>query len=201
VSSFFVFFTLANIPSILNACPNSDLSVISFQTYVTDIQNIIDKSSDKCAILDNGTETCITDYGYPFAGSKAYNPLSLPSGEPGSEPLTNQAGNVFTELPSSVYMLSLFPGYTSTITPAPFDSKAASADTKSIGTAPPVVSASATATGSGNVVATGTATTGKSTGSGSAASTAATKASSGMRMEGSLGFLPLAVFFVVLGIL
>jgi hypothetical protein len=56
-------------------------------------------------------------------------------------------------------------------------------------------------TGSGNVVATGTTTLGKSSGSGSAASTTATKASSGMRMEGSLAFLSLAVVFVVLRIL
>jgi hypothetical protein len=201
VSSFLVFFTPANIPSILNACPNSDLSVVGFQTFVTDIQNIIDKSSDKCTILNNGTATCISDYALPFAGSKAYNPLSLPGGEPGTEPLSNQVGNAFTELPSSVYTLSLFPGYTSTITPVAFDAKAASADTQSIGTAPPLVAASATATGSGNVVATGTSTTGKSTGSGSAASTTAAKASSGMKMEVSLAFLSLAVGFVVLGIL
>jgi hypothetical protein len=115
--------------------------------------------------------------------------------------LTNQAGNAFTQLPSAVYTLSLFPGYTSTITPVPFDAKAASADTQSIGTAPPVVAASPTAAGSGNVVPTGTATTGKSTGSGSAASTTATKASSGMKMEGSLAFLSFTVVFVLLGML
>jgi hypothetical protein len=65
------------------------------------------------------------------------------------------------------------------------------------------VSASPTAIGSRNVVATGTTTIGKGSGSGSgsAASTTATKASSGMRTEGSLAFLSLAVVFVVLRIL
>jgi hypothetical protein len=95
--------------------------------YITSIQKILAPSSDKCAILNNGTSTCIKDYGFPFAGTTAYNPLSLPDGEPGTEALSNAAGNAFTLFPSPTMTLTLFPAYTSTITAAPFE-KSAGAD-------------------------------------------------------------------------
>ncbi|KAF4630473.1 hypothetical protein G7Y89_g7664 [Cudoniella acicularis] len=177
----------------------SDLSVIDFSSYIKTVQGEISSSSDKCAILNNGTETCISEWKVPYAGTSAYNPLSLPSGEPGTAPLTNQAGNAFTTMASSTTTLSLS-GYTSTITFASFNAKAAGADLNSIAASSAVVVANPTATGSGGVVATGTQT-GTATGTGTAASTTATKASSGTKMDGSLTFLSIAATFVIFRIL
>jgi len=113
--------------SILTDCPSTDLSVVGFPAYVTSIKNYLAASPDKCSILNNGTATCIKDYGFPFVGTTAYNPLSLPAGEPGTGALSNTAGNPFTVAPSPTITMTLLPSYTSVITAAPFV-KSAGAD-------------------------------------------------------------------------
>jgi hypothetical protein len=179
----------ANNCSILTVCPKSDLSILAFQTFVTSTKKSLALSADGCAILTNGSETCIKDYNFPFAGTSVYNPLSLPTGIPGTDALYNTQGNAFSAFPSAaVVTLSLAPSYTSTITPASF-MVTASADPQSIsGTAilggPTIPSSSKT------IVLTGTA---------SAATASATKASSGMKMEGNSVFLLLAAIVAIMG--
>ncbi|PMD31554.1 hypothetical protein L207DRAFT_591505 [Hyaloscypha variabilis F] len=174
------------ISNILNTCPSSDLSVIGFPGYVTSIQNYLASDSDKCAVLNNGTATCVKDYGFPFVGTTAYNPLSLPAGEPGTEPLSNTAGNAFTVFPSPTMTLTLYPAYTSIITAAPFE-KSAGADANE------VQGSSIVDAGGAVVTATGVVATGTATGTGTAAATA-TKANSGARMGDNTVLLSISVF-------
>lgn len=167
--------------SSLAACPKSDLSIVGFADYLSKMQKLISPSSDHCAILNNNSDTCVTEYHYPFVAT-VYNPLELPPGEPGTEALSNTAGNAFTKFGASTFSLSLFPGFTTTITPAPFNAKAGAA--------------TGTVASTGGVVATGTnaaataASTGKATGTGSSAAASGTAAtttkSSGSKTQMSL---------------
>jgi hypothetical protein len=182
--SLFPSFLTNTAPSILTTCPTSDLSITGLQTYITGIQKVLAPSSDKCAILNNGTSACIKDYGFPFVGTTAYNPLSLPAGKPGTEALSNTEGNAFTVPPSPTLTLTLYPAYTSTITAAPFE-KSAGADG---------VEVQGLSIVGGGVVTTATGVV--ATGTGSAAATA-TKASSGFRMGENLVFLSIAVAVVI----
>ncbi|CZR69644.1 uncharacterized protein PAC_19544 [Phialocephala subalpina] len=203
------------VSNILNVCPKSDLSILGFAQELSDTQQLIGKSADNCAILDNNSDTCVQQFGYPFYGTVT-NPLNLPAGEPGDEPLSNLAGNAFTDFGAPAYTLKLFPGYSSVITPAAFNADAGVA-TGSVGASgSAVVTATAGSTGTGGSVAatgtaknTGTATgktgsattaTGKTTGTGTgaAASTSTTK-SAGVRL-GSKGSTVLGgvVFSIVL---
>jgi hypothetical protein len=170
--------------SILTTCPTSDLSIIGLQTYITSIQKLLAPSSNKCSILNGGTSTCIKDYGFPFVGTTAYNPLSLPAGEPGTEALSNTAGNAFTVFPSPTLTLNLYPAYTSTITAAPFE--------KSAGADGVEVQGSSIVGGGAGTTATGVV----ATEAGSAAATA-TKAGSGFKIRGNLVLLSIAVALVI----
>jgi hypothetical protein len=170
--------------------PNSDLSIVGLQNYITSIQKILAPSTDKCAILNNGNSTCIKDYGFPFADTTAYNPLSLLAGESGTEPLSNTAGNAFTVFPSPTMTLTLFPAYTSTITAAPFE--------KSAGVDGAVVQGSSIVGGAVATTATGVGATGMGTGTGTgSAGATARKANSGSKMKGKLLFLSITVAFVI----
>ncbi|RDW87748.1 hypothetical protein BP5796_03442 [Coleophoma crateriformis] len=145
------------VSNILNICPTSDLSVLGMSAYIEHTQGLISASGDACAILNDGNQdSCLNTYGYRFRGDKVFNPLSLPSGIPGSDPLTNNPGNAFTDFGASAYTLNLFPGFSSTITPVPFNAKA--------GAATGTVSAAAVATGteSATQIATGTVARGSS---------------------------------------
>jgi len=150
------------------------------------MQSVLSSSTDKCAVLDNGTDTCVTKYGFPFVGTTAYNPLNLGSSEPGTEPLSNTAGNAFTAFPVPTTTLSLFPAYTSVIIPAAFNA-AAGADSNLVTGSGSIVLASPTG-GPG-----GTASSGQSTGTGTVASASGTKASSGLRLEVYLGLISVTV--------
>ena len=138
--------------------------------------------------MNNGTAACVKDYGFPFVGTTAYNPLSLPAGEPGTEALSNTVGNAFTVAPSPTMILTLYPAYTSTITAAPFE-KSAGADGNE-------VQGSTIVAGGAGTTATGVLATGTGTGTGSAAATA-TKANSGARMGGNLVLVSLSVALVI----
>jgi hypothetical protein len=172
------------IHSILNTCPNSDLSFIHFSSYIKTVQGEISQSSDQYAILNNGTQTCISEWKVPYVGSMAYNPLSLPSAKPGTEPLTNRPGNAFTTMGSPTTTLSLFPGYTSTITFAHFNAKVAGADLNSVAASFAVV----VATGGGGAVA----------GTGTPAST--NKPNSGLKTNSGTALMFLMMTFIILGV-
>lgn len=167
-----------------NTCPTSDLSTLDIDAFIASTQKVTAQSADHCAILDNDPQSCITTYGYPFSRPKAYNPLNLPSGVPGTDPLTNEAGNAFTGFAEPAFTLALFPGYSSVITPTKFNINAAAA-TQSLGASSDVGLATATAGGSGSVAATrksaGTTSTG--TGSGTEGFTATPKASGCIKVE------------------
>ncbi|KAF8847563.1 hypothetical protein BDZ45DRAFT_320904 [Acephala macrosclerotiorum] len=181
------------VSNILNVCPKSDLSILGFAQELSTTQHLISKSTDNCAILNNNSDTCVQKYGYPFHGTVT-NPLNLPAGEPGDEPLSNLPGNAFTDFGAPAYTLKLFPGYSSVITPAAFNADAGAA-TGSVGASgSAVVTATAGSTGTGgNVAATGTATaktgsgattTAKTTGTGTGAvAPASTTKSDGARWE------------------
>jgi hypothetical protein len=99
-------------------CPKSDLSILGFQQELNETQTLISNSVDECAIFDNGSDTCVSQYGLPFYGTIT-NPLEVPAGEPGTEPLSNLPRNAFTEFGAASYVLTLFLGYSSIITPSP----------------------------------------------------------------------------------
>ncbi|KAE8441186.1 hypothetical protein EG329_005786 [Mollisiaceae sp. DMI_Dod_QoI] len=178
------------VSNILNVCPKSDLSILGFQQELSDTQKLISQSTDNCAILDNSSDTCVSQFGFPFYGTIS-NPLNLPSDEPGTEPLSNLPGNAFTEFGAPAYTLTLFPGYSSVITPAAFKANAGAA-TGSVGAGSAVVTATAGSTGqSGSVAPTatgkntgsGASTTGKSTNTGAAASSSSTQKSGAVNWE------------------
>ena len=179
----------ANKSSILSVCPKSDLSVLGFSAFVTQTQKALAGSADKCAILNNGSATCVSDYNFPFVGSSVYNPLTLPTGIPGNDNLYNAPGNAFSVYPSAgVVTLTLKPSYTSTITPASFI-PTASADPQSI---------------SGTAILGGTTTASSKTGASTsvtspATTSTSTKKSSGVKIEGSAVGVLLAVMLAVVG--
>jgi hypothetical protein len=169
---------------------------MGFPGFIKQVASQLAPSADKCAILTNGTETCINSYNFPYEGKTAYNPLALPSGEPGTQALSNTAGNAFTVFPSPVLTLSLLPAltYTSVITPAAFAASASANPQSILGTSilgiPTTTSASVSTTSKA-----------ESTGTGSAATTSATKTSSGMKIERNQVFLLLAVGSTIVGML
>ena len=111
------------------------------------------------------------------------NPLNLPEGEPGTEPLSNLPGNAFTKFDVPAYTLQLFPGYSSVLTPAPFKNNAG-VNTQSVAagsagitaTAPSGTGTSAASGANSAATGKGTATTAK-TGSGTSGGAGAAQTS------------------------
>lgn len=161
-------------------CASSDLSLLGIPQYVANTQQLVGNSADHCAILNSGDQnTCFNTYGtYAFAGDEVFNPLSLPDGVPGSSPLTNNPGNAFTEFGAGAFTLALFPGYSSTITPVPFDAKAGAPTGTLSGSDVATetgITAGASATGSASVGSSGVG--GATSGSAAKSGATATKAS------------------------
>ncbi|KAE9375265.1 hypothetical protein N431DRAFT_369506 [Stipitochalara longipes BDJ] len=179
------------ISNILTVCPKTNLAILGFPAFVTQTQKALAGSSDKCAILTNGSATCVKDYNFPFAASSVYNPLTLPTGIPGNDDLANSPGNAFSAYPTAgLVTLSLAPSYISTITPASFI-PTASANPQSIsGTA---ILGGPSTTSSKTVASTSSATNPANT-------TSSTKKNSGIKMEGSPVFLLLVAIVAVVGI-
>ena len=136
--------------------------------------------------------------------------------EPGTEPLSNLAGTPFIEVGASVYRLTLFPSYPSTITPKPFNTaNAAAANSADLaiasvgfsGTVDASVSLPVTTGGSESLstgVSGGAGTTAKSTGSGTMAKAtgaetgaAATKMGGGVEVAVRMSLLAWAAVSVV----
>jgi hypothetical protein len=111
--------------SAIQACPTSDLSILEIADDISCIQGILAASTDNCAVLDNSTDACSAQYGFSDYGTKVYNPLSLPTGILGTDPLSNAPGNAFTDPGTLPSTLSLWPGYDVTISLAQFNSDAA----------------------------------------------------------------------------
>lgn len=179
---------LTNRHSIINTCPKTDLSIIDFTKYIASVSDTLGSEAKNCTILQNGTDTCIKDYNFPFVGTTAYNPLSLPKGEPGTEPLSNAAGNAFTVFPAGVNTtLSLLPSHITTVTPATFATTAA-ADSRAI---------SGTSIVGWPVTSKSSSVKSTTTSSGSTA----TKTGAAVRMGRDEGVVVLAVAVVVVGML
>ncbi|KAH8671937.1 hypothetical protein BGZ60DRAFT_527375 [Tricladium varicosporioides] len=164
------------VSNILNVCPKSDLSILAFPNKIQSVQNLVGTSTDNCAILETNPDACVTDLKFPWYGSTAYNPLALPTNMPGTEPLSNNPGNAFTDFGKPSYTVILFPAYSSVITPAAFKAGAGVTGSVTLGG---VVSGTTGITGTGgSVTATGTGgAAGTPTGTGTGSSAAATSKS------------------------
>jgi len=139
-------------------------------------------------------QSCATDYGFPWTGPKGYNPLNLPVGQPGTLPLSNNAGNAFTVFDPPVFTMALFPAFTSTISAAKFVATAGANSITSL-------ASSGALAGLGGTTATGSSAknTATTTGAGATPSTTTTKNSAGItlkknfRLGGSLAII-LAIY-------
>ncbi|KAJ5930489.1 hypothetical protein N7466_005982 [Penicillium verhagenii] len=108
-------------------CPHNDLTDIDIDLMVETFQSGYNESaSDDCSILSN-PEQCVSSFTLDTLASTWYNPGQLPSGFPGTEPLstTTDAGSL-TSAPDP-YTFSIFPSYITVITPAPYNAKNAAA--------------------------------------------------------------------------
>ena len=116
-------------------------------------------SSDQCSILSDPQE-CVASFSLDTGASTWYNPGNLPSGFPGTAPLsdTTDAGSL-TSAPDP-YTFSIFPSYITVINPAPYDEKNA----KATGGSAETGGSAGTGTGAGETG--GSSGTGTSTGKG-----------------------------------
>ncbi|KAJ5888224.1 hypothetical protein N7495_008265 [Penicillium taxi] len=107
----------------IEECPHNDLSDLSFDTMLESFEAGYNESaSDQCSILSDGSQ-CVASFSLDTAASTWYNPGELPSGYPGTAPLseTTDAGSI-TSSPDP-YTFSIFPSYITVITPAPYNKK------------------------------------------------------------------------------
>jgi hypothetical protein len=172
---------ITNHLSSLNACPKSDLTIFDIETTIANTVNLIQSSTTNCSILEDNPDYCVSTLGFDYdAGKPIYNVLNL-TDEPGTEPLSNSQGNPFTDFGAPAYTLLLFPGVTTTITPAPFD-KDAGAATATSGSTDATASDTGSATETGSAGATTAAASGSAAGSSSAAAATTTKGGAGALM-------------------
>lgn len=148
--------------SIVEMCPHNDLSDLSIDQMLHAFDfGYNNSASDQCSILANGDQ-CVSSFGLDTVASTWYNPGQLPSGFPGTAPLSDTTdGGSLTSAPAP-YTYSVFPSYISVITPAPYNAKNAA------GTGTVVDTSSATGTAAAGTSPTGTsakATSGTTTGS------------------------------------
>ncbi|KAJ5909995.1 hypothetical protein N7504_004638 [Penicillium tannophilum] len=104
-------------------CPHNDLSVIDIDLMVETFQlGYNESASDECSILSDPKQ-CVSSFTLDTGASTWYNPGQLPSGFPGTAPLsdTTDAGSI-TSAPDP-YTFSIFPSYVTVITPAPYNKK------------------------------------------------------------------------------
>ncbi|KAH7354996.1 hypothetical protein BKA65DRAFT_475466 [Rhexocercosporidium sp. MPI-PUGE-AT-0058] len=153
--------------SIYGICPNSELSRIGFTTWFAQLQKTLESSQSglsfsgalgNCTILDTAPETCASKYGFPIKGPKQVNPFELPAGFPGSQALSDLPGSL-TVPPwgTGPTSLTLFPAYSTAITPAAFNAKNAGGSSVATGTGAAATGArtgSATEIGAGSPTAT-----------------------------------------------
>lgn len=104
-------------------------------------------ASNKCSILSD-PDQCINSFSLDTAASTWYNPGQLPSGFPGTAPLsdTTDAGSL-TSAPDP-YTFSIFPSYITAITPAPYNKRNADATSSETTGATATAKSTPSATGS-----------------------------------------------------
>ncbi|KAI7974994.1 hypothetical protein EIK77_006650 [Talaromyces pinophilus] len=150
-------------------CPHNDLSDLAIDQMLDAFESGYNNSaSDQCSILADGNQ-CVTSFGLDTVASTWYNPGQLPSGFPGTAPLSDTSGSL-TSAPAP-YTYSVFPSYISVITPAPYNAKNAA------GTGTVVETSSATGTAAAGASATGASaktTSGSTTGSTTGAASSST---------------------------
>lgn len=142
--------------SIVELCPHNDLSDLSIDVMLEAFESGYNNTaSDQCSILADGAQ-CVSSFGLDTVASTWYNPGQLPSGYPGTAPLSDTtAGGSLTSAPAP-YTYSIFPSYISVITPAPYNAKNAA------GTGTVIETSSATGTPATGNPAAGTSATGTS---------------------------------------
>ncbi|KAJ7642086.1 hypothetical protein FB45DRAFT_1000494 [Roridomyces roridus] len=111
------------ISKIINTCPKSDLSILGVPTLIQQFAADIKKDipfTDACQSALGPQNVC-SSFNLTSGPGAFVDPAALPSGVPGTEPLSTMTGTV-TSLPGpQTLTLELFPAYTSTIVMAKFD--------------------------------------------------------------------------------
>ncbi|KAJ7635810.1 hypothetical protein DFH06DRAFT_1100396 [Mycena polygramma] len=130
----------APISNIIHTCPKSDLSLLSVSTLIQSLAKDAQQDSpDSCKSALGSNNTCASQFNITIDDGATYlNPAALPSGVPGSEPLSTLSGSVTTLPGPQTITLELFPGYSSVIALASFDAQ------KVTQTAPPTASPTST---------------------------------------------------------
>ena len=106
----------------MNVCPANDISVILSNDTIASFASTNPDSGDNCAILENDPSQCSETYSADIYGTSWVNPGALPTGFPGTAPLSDLSGDI-TSLDFDTYTLELFPAFTTTITLAPYNAK------------------------------------------------------------------------------
>lgn len=150
-------------------CPSNDLSDLAIGQMLDAFESGYNNSaSDQCSILADGNQ-CVSSFSLDTVASTWYNPGHLPSGFPGTAPLSDTtAGGSLTSAPAP-YTYSVFPSYISVITPAPYNARNAAGTGTAVETSSPT---GASATGSPT---TGSPTTAKGSTTGAASSSTGQK--------------------------
>ena len=82
--------------------------------------------------MELNSNSCISDFGLvPQAGTTFYDPVNLPAGVPGTDPVSDVG--TFTTFPGPQTIPLTMAAYTSTITMAPWNENAAAATTTEVG--------------------------------------------------------------------
>ncbi|KAJ5769059.1 hypothetical protein N7520_003618 [Penicillium odoratum] len=160
--------------NIIQACPHNDLSGLSIDTWISSLQfGYNESASDDCSILDDGTGSqCKASFTFESEATTWYNPGQLPSGFPGTAPLSDTTNAGSLTVAPEPYTFSLFPAYTSVISPVPYNAKAVTA----VNTETAAQSATETGTGAGSTeTGTGTSSTGTDSASSSKTSKGAAR--------------------------
>lgn len=136
--------------SLYEICPHNDLSLTGIGDILDSLLGAYNETaSDGCSVLADGASACQATYSIDTAATTFYNPGVLPSGFPGTEPLSDLGGSITSPLLGATYTFSVFPAYTSTIIAAAYNAKnaAATASFAASGTIGGVATAAAASTG------------------------------------------------------
>ncbi|KAJ5115820.1 hypothetical protein N7456_000168 [Penicillium angulare] len=150
-----------------------------------------ESASDQCSILSDAKE-CVASFSLDTGASTWYNPGDLPSGFPGTAPLSTTTDEGSLTSAPDPYTFSIFPSYITVITPAPYNKK--NAEETGTGSAAQTGSNG----GSGSNGATGTDVgTGTATGQSSSSTSSGAANSLVLPMNTGSGILGLAMYTVV----
>lgn len=113
--------------SVYDICPHNDLSELGISSLINEREMAYNNSfSDKCSVLAQPAQ-CST-FSIETHATTFVNPGALPSGFPGTEPLSNTGGGSITSPGlGATHVFTIFPGYTSTIVAAPYNPSNAAA--------------------------------------------------------------------------